>query len=99
MINMTPEQCQIFCGAAAAGIAMELDHRYEWFVNANRMLMHGHYDEVLPQEIKILDAFMAFEKCTASCPEEKEWFNKATGTDYCERVGSWYREQGRNTRD
>lgn len=93
MINMTAEQCQIFCGAAAAGIAMGLDHRYEWFVNVNRMLMHGPYDEVLPQEAKILDAFLAFEKCTAGCPEEEKFFAKATSLDYSDRVNQWYAEQ------
>ena len=93
MINMTPEQCQIFCGAAAAGIAMGLDHRYEWFVNVNRMLMHGPYDEVLPQEAKILDAFLAFEKCTASCPEEDEMFKNATTFDFAVIVNDWYAEQ------
>jgi hypothetical protein len=87
---MDAEDCEVFCGAAATGIALELNHRYEWYTNALRMLSHGDYTKIEENGAKIQRAFLAFEKCTASCPEEEKELADMTSEDYSELVGRWY---------
>lgn len=69
---MTPEQTQLFCKIASMGVACGLEHRYEWLANyMMHYLMAIPYEEVLKARADAIDAFLALEKTTASCPEEE----------------------------
>lgn len=92
---MTPEQEHIFCQAAALGIACGLSHRYEWFNNANRALLHGPYDGICEKGAELLDAFIAFEKTTAGDDIEQKELDALNHTTYSVRVGAWYARQQR----
>ena len=87
---MDDKQRAVFCRSAADGIAMGLGHRFEWFVNALRMLNHMEYSKIEEGRREIEGAFLAFEKTTASCPEEEEDLQKLTIRDYHDKVGAWY---------
>lgn len=87
---MTPEQKDLFIAAASMGVACGLEHRYEWFVNAVRALQHGPYNEINPKRTELEQAFVAFEKTTASCePEEQELQSLNIG-DFYMRVEKFY---------
>jgi hypothetical protein len=92
---MTPEQEHVFCRAASLGVALGLNHRYEWFINAQRALMHGSYDEIPNRRKELDDAFLAFERSTASCPEEEVELQKLTITAYSHKVADYYAQAGR----
>lgn len=87
---MTPEQQTTFIKAAQTGVALGLVHRFEWYTNAIRMLHHGPYDEVDAKTKEIEDAFVEFEKGTASCPEEEEQLNNLNVDSYNDTVSDWY---------
>lgn len=89
---MTPEQEHIFCQAAQMGIACGLAHWYEWYINADRALMHGPYTEIEEKSHALLNAFIAFEKETAGCFEEAEELKQLTHRKYIERVNEHYRK-------
>ena len=90
---MTPEQAKVFVGVAQAGIACGLQHRYEWFYNGLRMLSHGLYTEINERTAQIVDAFLAFEKGTASCPEEDEELAKLDYDGYIVLTNKFYNGQ------
>lgn len=90
---MTPEQQNTFIGAARRGVALGLNHRFEWYVNALRMLHHGPYSEIDSQATKIQEAFVAFERGTASCQEEEQEYADMDIAAYAKRVGDWYSQR------
>lgn len=85
----------VFAQAAQAGIACGLKHRYEWFFNALRMLQHGDYTEISERTRDITEAFIAFEKGTASCPEEQEELDKLDYDRYITLTDSFYAQKGK----
>ena len=90
---MTPEQAKVFVGVAQAGIACGLSHRYEWFYNGLRMIQHGPYTEIPERTKDIVEAFIAFEKGTASCPEEDEELAKLDYDGYIVLTNEFYNGQ------
>lgn len=90
--DMTQGQKDVFLKAASFGIALGLEHRYEWLVNAERMLMHGPYTEIKESSDSIWDAFLAFEKTLACSPEEDKELSALTGKDLAKRVNDFYRK-------
>jgi len=87
---MTPEQQTIFCQYASMGIALGLEHRYEWLSAAIRSLQHGPYEEIQSRTEEIDEAFLAFEKTTASSPEEQEELDALTVDGLYHLVAQWY---------
>lgn len=92
MSNMTSEECQTFCQAAALGVTLGLEHRYEWYVNAQRCLSHGVYTEIEANSKKINDAFLAFEKRLASCPEEELFYTHLEIGGFNALVNEFYKK-------
>jgi hypothetical protein len=90
MEPMTPEQMDTFVKAAQLGVALGLDHRYEWYVNACRCLIHGVYTEIPRLQAAIDAAFLAFEKGTASDPMEEEELERLDMEGFNERIRVWY---------
>ncbi len=96
---MTPEQQNYFIKAAQFGIACGLQHRYEWFVNANRALIHGDYSHIEQESKNILDAFIAFERGTCGCPEDEQFLKNLTDTDFIKLVNDFYANARRQNLD
>ena len=90
---MRLQQTHTFCDAAALGIACGLNHRYEWFVNAQRALAHGSHANILKHFQRLYEAFIAFEKKTACCPEEQAELDKLDEEGYDKLVHRWYMYQ------
>lgn len=89
---MTPEQEHTFCQAAALGICLGLPHRYEWYVNADRALIHGPYTDIKKNAAKLAQAFMAFERRLATCDEEQAELDRMTYDDYVRKVNNFYEQ-------
>lgn len=88
---MTAEQSERFTGIAQMGVACGLDHPYEWLQN---YLLHmpnlAPYAEVSRLSQEALEAFLAFFKGCASCPEEEAELEQLTADGLLERMGKWY---------
>lgn len=94
---MKLEQAHLFCRAAAMGIACGLSHRYEWFTNYLRSLQHTEvYADIPIKEQRAYEAFIAFEKMTASCPEEQVELDRLGKQGYCTLVNQWYNNSQRD---
>jgi hypothetical protein len=83
---------RVFYQAATLGLCCGLQHRYEWYCNASRALIHGPYTEIGERETILLEAFTAFEKNLCSCPEEEEEFANLDCRAFLNRVEAWYAE-------
>ena len=72
MPKMTPEQMQAFVEAAQVGMALGLEHPLEWYVNvtSGMWISAMPYDKVPAYVERMTDAFVAFYRGTASCPED-----------------------------
>ena len=57
------------------------------------MLQHGPYTEIPERTKNIVEAFIAFEKGTASCPEEDEELAKLDYDGYIELTNRFYNGQ------
>lgn len=90
---MTPEQEHTFVQAAMLGVTCGLEHRYEWYCNALRALLHGLYDEIPAKTKELAEAFLAFEQSTASCPQEED--DLKTIEEFTLRVRAWYGSRDR----
>ena len=82
----------VFVKAAILGLCCGLNHRYEWYCNASRALIHGPYTEIGERETVLLEAFTEFEKRLCSCPEEEEEYEKLDCRAFLNRVEAWYAE-------
>jgi hypothetical protein len=92
---MTPKQANLFVRVCQTGIACGLEHRYEWYNNYDSMLYHGPWTELGVAREALWDTILAFEKGTASCPEEEEELAKMTLSDLSEKINRWYnRDKG-----
>lgn len=89
-ILMSDEDMRTFISYAQLGLALGLEHRYEWMCNAQRCLMHGVYTEIPEQSLKIDNAFLMFEKGLACCPEDEEDAENLTLEGLYDRVNVWY---------
>jgi hypothetical protein len=85
-MNMTPKQQEVFCEAAALGVACGLNHRYEWLRNAVRALAHQDYTTIPKRMDELEDAFLAFERNTAGSEREQQQLNNMTMRAFRERV-------------
>lgn len=94
---MTPEQHTIFCKVAASGVACGLGHRYEWLYNYIRFLPNTmSYKDIPYEKFKIVSAFLAFERTTASCEEEFQELQKMTPEIFLDRINAFF-ESARKT--
>lgn len=87
---MKPEEMETFCRAAQMGVALGMEHRYEWYTCASRSLIHGYYPDMPLHQAKLDAAFLAFEKGTASCPYEEEELSTLSMEELYDRINSWY---------
>lgn len=87
---------EVFWNAAACGIACGLSHRYEWFINANRMLNHGVYGEIPDRYSVLLTAFIEFEKATASDPDEAAELSTLDEVSYKDLIDTYYSRKDRS---
>jgi hypothetical protein len=89
---MDAQDYEVFCKAASVGLSLGLQHRYEWYTNALRVLSHGLYTSI-PEGVQSIDkAFLAFEKTLCSSPEEEKLYDDMTMYDLQERVNKYYTE-------
>lgn len=82
-----------FVRAAQTGVALGLEHRYEWYRNALSMLQYTNYAEIPANEAKIKNAFLSFERGLATCSQEEIYFRSLTIEDYEDLVDNWYKKQ------
>ena len=90
MVKMTPEQMQAFIEAAQVGMACGLEHPIEWYVNvtSGMWISAMPYDNVPAYIERMLDAFVAFYRGTASCPEDP--VENLTREGFIEMVNRYY---------
>jgi hypothetical protein len=81
---MNAEQMTTFIHYAQIGVACDLNHRYEWYVNALRSTHHGPYTKITEETQAIQDAFLAFEKGATELAS-------MTLNDYLDLVNAWYK--------
>lgn len=89
-VRLTAAEALTFCRAASLGLSLGLNHRYEWYVNAQRALSHGSYKEIPKQERKLSEAFLAFEKTLISCSEEEAEAEALDLDGFILKLNNWY---------
>lgn len=87
MKDMTLEQAELFISAAQSGVCCGLQNPIEWYMN---IVLHATnlyaYSDIPEMERKLTEAFTAFYKGAASCPEEEN----LTTDGFIEMVNNYY---------
>ena len=87
MEKMNPEQMELFISAAQSGVCCGLQNPIEWYMNIVIHAMNLYsYEDIPEMERKLTEAFTAFYKGAASCPEEEN----LTTDGFIEMVNKYY---------
>ena len=92
---MTPAQMKTFVRVAQAGWTCGLQHPYEWYVNAERMLDLLPYDQAEEVQNNFIDAFLAFFRGCSAGPFDP--IENLTHDQLIDAIDAWYARPRENT--
>ena len=96
---MTPEQKDILLGMFQMGMAVGLNHPFEFFMNYLRTLGHLDYKKVPEMEEKAYDAMLEFMKNCAGNEEEQDFYNTLTVVKLNELIDRWYKHSNKRLKE
>ena len=92
---MTSEQKDGIIGIFQMGMAMGLNHPFEFFTNYIRTLGHMDYKKVPEMEEKAYDAMIAFMQNCAGSEEEQDFYNTLDVIKLNGLIDRWYKHHNK----